>query len=116
MEPAGKPRYSKAMGGLSPFRPPAAVLHCFGFGRITSFRFGTRIKALSDDVVDAAFAAMGREVAFDRMFRETRAVLGRFDAGAVGDGRSFRGGFRVGGDEKQRDHRQTCRHRSHRFG
>lgn len=95
----------------SPLRPSAAVLYRFGFGRITTLGLGARIKTLPDHMVDAAFAAVGREVAFDRMSLGALTGFERLDAAAVGDGRSFLGGFRVGGDEEHHDHNQTCEQR-----
>lgn len=50
------------------------------------------------------------------MFVETLAVFERLAAVAVRDGRSFSGGFGLGGEEEHHGHSQTCEHRFDEFG
>lgn len=85
---------------ISDLRPSAAVLYCFGFGCITTLGFGAKIQALSDHVIDATFAAMGCEIAFDRMFVGTLAVFERLDTGTMDGMRAFPGGFRISNSQE----------------
>ena len=82
---------ARGFRGTSHLRPSTSILYSLDFACIATLGLRLVVKALTRHVVNAAFSAIGREVAFDRILGGTSTIFEWFHSRVVGIRRSVRG-------------------------